>query len=177
MKLNLKQVLALAGVDKPKFDARRRRELHGYLHESLSTNEAIAEHENSRNRWGFEHALALRCVDWFVEMHGTSVDVADSIVENNFGELREAVASGEIDPDEDQDQRGALAHFFIGRISDVVGRAHVAGRLGEVHDRVLRMSAFYGEHPNNMLGGIVLIDATTVYRQLKERVVAGLSIG
>lgn len=177
LKLNLKQVLALAGLAKPTFDARRRRDLHSFLHEARIGDVEAAEYDNSRNRWGFEHVLALRCVDWFVEMHGMSVEVADSIVANNLGELFEAVADGSIDPDEHLAVRGGLTHFMIGRVADVVGRAHVAGTLDAIRDRLLRWSVHYDDHPDNMLAGIVLIDATTVYRQLKAKIIDGLAIG
>ena len=176
MKMNLTQVRKLAGMPKPKFDARRRRHLHNFLHDSLSNNPNIADFENSQTKWKLQHVLALCCVDWFVDKHGVTVETADSVVENNFGELTDAVNEGFIDPEEDHDSAGRLQHFMIGRVSDAVGRAHVAGTIGDINDRILKSTAEWDQNSDGAFAGLILIDATAVYRQLKTRMIAGLGL-
>lgn len=175
MKLNLKQLLAVTDLPKPSYDSRRRRNLYGFLHDSLSTDPHIAEYENSRAQWGFEHALAIKCIDHAVEALGMTWEAADKLVANNFGLLIEAVRDGTIDPDP-RSPGDSLNHFMIGAVVNVVGRGHYAGTFAWFRDQVLRDTVrvdLDGEHPDSAVVGVQMVDATTIYRRLKQRLIDG----
>ncbi|WP_146163416.1 hypothetical protein [Sphingomonas fennica] len=173
MKLNLKQVLGLAGIAKPAYDSRRRRDIYGFLHDSLSSDPRIAEYENAHNRWGIEHVVAIQCIEEGAKS-GLSLEMADSIVENNFSELVEAIRSGSIDPD--SSASASIDHMFVGAIFYAAGRGHYAGTLRLFHDIIIRDISrvdHQGEHFDGSITNVIMIDATTAYRQVKHKLLGG----
>ena len=185
MKLNLKQVLHLNGISKSNFDSRRRRDVYGFMYEAQGGDDAIATYDNARNRFGLEHAAGIACIEYGTSKLGLTIEMADSIVSNNFGDLTEAISSGAIDPEHDEIEHDEMSpagspinHFFIGAIFNVVGRGHYAGTFDWFQDRLLSelLHAEHNGHPDHAPAGIVMIDATTVYRNIKLKMLSGLGI-
>ncbi|VVT07294.1 hypothetical protein SPHINGO391_390034 [Sphingomonas aurantiaca] len=170
MKLTLKQMLEIAEIAKPAYDSRRRRDLYGFLHTSEASDPAIAEAIDARRYWGIEHVVGMMCVEHASRSMGMTLEMADSIVSNNFGELAQAIAFGEIDPA--FDAKKPMNHFFVGAVFNLVGRGHYAGLISCIHDHAVRDVVRVdrdGEHIDNSVVGIQAIDATTVYRQARNR--------
>jgi hypothetical protein len=156
--LNLKETLARAGISKPVFDARRRRDLHGFLHEHPSwDNAAVAEHENKQRKWTNAHVTALACVEHANKAQGISVEMADSIVSNNFGLLVEAFTSGAI----------SQRDFLVGAIFFGEGREHFAGTVRELGARlmILQDRASEEAHPLWAVTGMQMINASAIYAE------------
>lgn len=170
MKLTLKQMLEIAEIAKPAYDSRRRRDLYGFLHTSEASDTAIAESIDARRYWGMEHVVGMMCVEHASRLMGMTLEMADSIVSNNFGELAQAVAFGEIDPAFDPEK--PMNHFYIGKVFNLVGGGHHAGLISWIHGQalgdILRVDRD-GDHVDNSVVGIQVIDATTVYRQARSR--------
>jgi hypothetical protein len=180
MKLNLKQVLQIVGLPRPNFDSARTRFRYGFMSGAMGGDDAVADYENARARYGFEHVTALRCILHAKDSQGMSLDMADSIISNNFGELVEAVRDGSIDPDE----HGAMIrspigdHFLMAAVFFGVGRHHVAGKWGHIHDAILRPfceNDMNGPYNDNKVTGVHIIDATVAYQWAKAKIFAGLN--
>lgn len=181
MKLNLKQVLDLNELAKPRFDSARRRDQYGFMYEATIGDDPVAAFENSRNRFGLEHAVAVGCMEFAMRQMGVAADLADSIVCNSFGELRDAITSGRIDPEiGDRTAAGSSTnHFFVGALLFVEGREHCAGTMDWIDDLIAKEVIGSNDrfaHQSRSLAGTILIDATTVYRLLKERLLSGLNV-
>lgn len=180
MKLNLKQVLALADIQKPRFDSNRRRGLYGHMYEARDGSDSVAEYENARNRFGIEHVVALVCIE-NATAKGISLEAADSVVSNNFGQIAQAISEGSIDPElQDDTVTGSpINHFFVGAIYHVVGKGHYAGPFGWFHDQVLSAVVRSNEtdaHISDAPSSVLMIDVTTAYRQVKQKLLAGLGL-
>lgn len=166
MKLNLKQVLELTGIAKPRFDSARRRDLYGFMYEAYTGDGPVAAYENSRSRFGIEHVIAIGCIEYAQRRSGMDADLANSVVSNNFGLLTEAIETGAIEPENPADQ------FFVGAIFHVGMRSHIAGTVRDFQTKLAAEMARAAEpdaHPDEAVASVAMIDATSVYRAVKAK--------
>ena len=170
MKIALKNVLELNDISKPTFDSRRRGGHYGFMYEAADGDDEVSQYVNSRAQFGIEHAVALGCIEFAVSKCGMTLERADSVVGNNFGPLIEAIRDGSIDPE--PLQTNGLDHFMVGAVFHLQGRSHCAGPPGVFSDAILK-SVLNGSDPDRhydeMPAGVVMIDATSVYREIKAR--------
>ncbi|WP_010544275.1 hypothetical protein [Sphingomonas elodea] len=168
MKFNLKQVLQINEIAKPRFDSARRRDLYRFMYEAVPGDGGRADYENGRSRFGLEHVVAMACVEYATTNLGLTAEMANSLVDNNFGPLAHAVIEGALEPNEDR--------FVFGAIFYGVARGHFAERFSDFQKRfageVVRGSQ-PGEHPDLMPKGFVAIDATTVFRDVQAKLQGG----
>lgn len=168
MKFNLKQVLQLNAIAKPRFDSARRRDLYGFMYEAAGGDGVRADYENGRSRFGLEHVVAMACVEFATANLGLTAEVANSLVDNNFAQLAYAISEGALEHNEDR--------FVFGAIFYSVGKGHFAERFSDFQKRFAQEVARGfepGAHPEFMPIGFVAIDASTVYRDVQAKLAGG----
>lgn len=188
MRMNLSQVLALAGASKPIYDARRRHPdgLWHWMNDVdayVGATPAVHEYETGRDRYGLDHALGI-AVSLALSEIGLSPADADYVVGNRFPDLRRAIAGQGDGPGIEPEGKGAWdgagnVHVGMFTYPDPKRRLHVFGTLATI------VAEFHAESVDgegrtrpdaDRPCGLVTVDATMIFRRLKAKLLSGLGI-
>ncbi len=163
MPADLKTVLKHAGIAKPTYDARRRRDIHGWLHVvagGLPPVDHIAfEYEVKRKKFGAEHLAGLMIFEKLCSMFGLSQEISDYIVSNRFFDI--AAQCDEKSP------YCIGAEFCVGVIFFEEGMNHISGSRRECLSQFERHDRYQPEK-GYADTGIVLLDAWPIIKQAKD---------
>lgn len=187
MKMNLTQVLALIGMTKPVYDARRR-EGKLYFLTDFSTFfpdcEAERDYDTKRSRYGVEHAVGLAAYNELVA-RGIPTEDTEYIIGNQFSAIIDAFKHGRLDPGycDKRSFPDAPDHDFaehVGAIYFAGGRKlHVGGSLSWcLHEYKMALAegikaaqecADDQVIASNTPVNLVLVNVTEIYRRLRTK--------